>query len=124
VLAGLGAVSLVASVQMTSHISQASTPGQERDTTALVTGTGLKRGEHLVVGIGVSWQIWIPQAYEVWWAQVQRFNTANQRPPADATVVEVAWPTGQPAAASWPHAPAGWRIVYRDRTGGWVAWRR
>ena len=30
VLAGLGVVSLVASLQMTSHISQASTPGQER----------------------------------------------------------------------------------------------
>ena len=43
-LAGLGAVSLVASVQMTSHISQAGTPGQERNTTALVTGTGLSAG--------------------------------------------------------------------------------
>jgi hypothetical protein len=124
VLAGLGAVSLVASVQMTSHISQANTPGQERNTTAMVTGTGLKPGEHLVVGDGVSWEIWMPQAYEVWWAQVRFFNIHTQLPPADATVVEVAWPAGMPAAASWPHAPAGWKIVLTNRTGRWVAWRR
>jgi hypothetical protein len=124
VLAGLGAVSLVASVQMTSHISQANTPGQERDTSGLVTGTGLKPGEHLAVGDGVSWQTFNPQAYEVWWTQLQFFNVDTQRPPADATVVEVAWPAGEPAAASWPHAPAGWKIVLTNRTDNWVAWRR
>jgi hypothetical protein len=123
-LAGLGAVSLIASLQMTSHISRASTSRQERNVTAVVAGTGLKPGEHLVVGDGVSWQIWMPQAYEVWWAQVRFFNIATQLPPADATVVELAWPAGKPAAASWRHAPAGWRIVYQDRAGGWVAWRR
>jgi hypothetical protein len=42
----------------------------------------------------------------------------------DATVVEVAWPAGQPARSSWPQAPAGWRIVAADATDGWVAWRR
>jgi hypothetical protein len=124
VLAGLGAVSLVASVQMTSHISQANTPGQERDTSALVTRTGLKPGEHLAVGDGVSWQTFNPQAYEVWWTQLQFFNVDTQHPPADATVVEVAWPAGEPAAASWPRAPAGWKIVLTNRTDNWVAWRR
>ena len=123
-LAGLGAVSLVASLQMTSHISQADTPGQERDITAVVTDTGLKPGEHLVVGDAVSWEIWMPQAYEVWWAQLRFFNIHTQLPPANATVVEVAWPTGKSAASSWPHAPAGWRIVHEDRIDGWVAWRR
>src|SRR6202043_1621039 len=54
-LAGLGGVSLVASVQMTSHISQAGTPGQERNTTALVTGTGLTPGQRLAIGTGLSW---------------------------------------------------------------------
>jgi hypothetical protein len=39
-------------------------------------------------------------------------------------VVEVAWPTGLPAAASWPQAPAGWRVVLEDEVDGWVAWRR
>jgi hypothetical protein len=72
----------------------------------------------------VSWEIWMPQAYEVWWAQVRFFNIHTQLPPADATVVEVAWPAGEPAAASWPHAPAGWQIVLSNRTGRWVAWRR
>jgi hypothetical protein len=124
VLAGLGAVSLVASVQMTSHISQASTPRQERNATAVVTGTGLKPGQQLAIGTGLSWQIWMPQAYEVWWTPLTHFTAGAQPPPAGATVVEVAWPGGQPASASWPQAPAGWRIVLADRTDGWVAWRR
>jgi hypothetical protein len=124
VLAGLGAASLTASVQTTSHISQASTPGQERSVTAVVTGTGLKPGQQLAIGTGLSWQIWMPQAYEVWWTPLTFFTADAQPPPAGATVVEVAWPGGQPATASWPQAPPGWRIVLADRTDGWVAWRR
>jgi hypothetical protein len=123
-LAGLGAVSLVASVQMTSHISQAGTPGQERNTTALVTGTGLTPGQRLAIGTGLSWTTWMPQAYEVWWAPLEFFTADAQPPPADATVVEVAWPSGQSAASSWPQAPTGWKIVLADRADGWVAWRR
>jgi hypothetical protein len=123
VLAGLGAVSLVASLQMTSHISQASTPGQERNVTAVVTGAGLRPGQRLAIGTGLSWQTWMPQAYEVWWTPLEFFSAGSQ-PPADATVVEVGWPAGQPAAASWPQAPAGWRVVLEDQTDGWVAWRR
>ena len=122
--AGLGAVSLVASLQMTSHISQASAPGQERNITAIVSGTGLRPGQHLAIGTGLSWVTWMPQAYEVWWAPLQFFHAWSQHPPADATVVEMAWPAGQPASASWPQAPAGWRVVLADRTDGWVAWRR
>ena len=122
--AGLGAVSLVASLQMTSHISQADTPAQERNVTAIVSGTGLRPGQHLAIGTGLSWVTWMPQAYEVWWAPLQFFHAWSQGPPADATVVEMAWPTGQPAAASWPRAPAGWRVVLTDRVDGWVAWRR
>ncbi len=123
-LAGLGAVSLVATLQMTSHISQASTPGQERNITAIVSGTGLRPGQHLAIGTGLSWVTWMPQAYEVWWAPLQFFQAGSSGPPADATVVEVGWPGGQPAAASWPTAPAGWRVVLTDRVDGWVAWRQ
>jgi hypothetical protein len=122
-LAGLGAVSLVASLQMTSHISQADTPAQERNVTAIVSGTGLRPGQHLAIGTGLSWMTWMPQAYEVWWAPLQFFHPWSQGPPADATVVEVAWPAGEPAAASWPQAPAGWRVVLTDPVDGWVAWR-
>ena len=124
VLAGLGAFGLVASLQLTSHISQASTPGQERNVTALVTEAGLKPGQRLAIGTGLSWQAWMPQAYEVWWAPLEFFSAGSQPPPADASVVEAGWPAGQPAAASWPNAPAGWRIVLTDRSDGWVAWRR
>jgi hypothetical protein len=124
VLAGLAAVSLVAVFQMTSHISQASTPAQRAATIGLVTGSGLKPGEHLAVGDGLSWSAWMPQAYEIPWTELEFFNPAIQPPPANATVVEVAWPSGQPAQASWPQAPAGWRVVASDRTGSWVAWRK
>jgi hypothetical protein len=123
-LAGLGAVSLVASVQMTGHISQGSTAAQERNTTALITGTGLRPGDHLAIGTGLSWQTWMPQAYEVWWTPLQFFSAGSQPPPADASVVEVGWSSGQPASSSWPNAPAGWHVVLIDPADGWVAWRR
>jgi hypothetical protein len=128
VLAGLGTVSLIAVVQMTSRISQASTPAQEANTTGLVAGSGLKPGEHLAVergnGTEVPWGSWMPQAYETPWAQLEFFNPATEPPPANAAVVEVAWPAGRPAQASWPQAPPGWRIVASDAAAGWVAWRR
>jgi hypothetical protein len=128
VLVGLGAVSLVAVVQMTSHISQASTRAEKANTIGLVTGSGLKPGEYLAVGRSndtkVYWGIWMPQAYEIPWAQLEFFDPASEPPPTNATVVEVAWPAGLSAQASWPRAPAGWRIVVSDRSEGWVAWRR
>jgi hypothetical protein len=126
VLAGLGAVSLIASLQMTSNISQANVPVQERDVTALIGGTGLRPGQHLAIGTGLYWGIWMPQAYEVWWTPLEFFNAAaGAPPPSDATVVEVAWPAGLPADMSWPQGPgAGWKVALENRIGGWVAWRR
>ncbi len=123
-LAGLGAVSLVASVQMTSHISQANTPGQEANVTSVINGTGLRPGQHLAIGTGLSWQTWMPQAYELWWTPLQFFTAGSQPPPADATVVEVSWTAGEPSSASWPNVPAGWHIVAWNRIAGWVTWRR
>jgi hypothetical protein len=127
VLAGLGTVSLVASVQMTGHISQAATSPQERNVTSVITATGLRPGQVLAVGTGLSWQTWMPQSYEVWWAPLQFFNaTLGQAPPAGASVVEVSWPAGLPADMSWPQAMAGntWKIVLEDPVDGWVAWRK
>jgi hypothetical protein len=121
-LAGLGVVSLVAVVQMTGDISRAGTPAQEANTTGLVSV--LRPGQVLAVGRGVSWESWMPQAYEIPWAQLEFFSPGPGGPPAGASVVEVAWPGGQPAPASWPGAPAGWRIVASDAAAGWVAWRR
>ena len=39
-------------------------------------------------------------------------------------MVEAGWPTGQPAQAGWPEAPAGWRIVASDQSAGWAVWRK
>jgi hypothetical protein len=122
-LSGLGVVSLVAVLQLTSHVSRASEPAMASDTTEFISSTGLRPGQQLAVGYGLNWSDWMPQAYVVWWAPIEFFHPATQAPPAGASVVELAWPSGQPAQASWPTAPAGWHIVATDGTLGWVAWR-
>ncbi|MGH3283109.1 MAG: hypothetical protein ACRDPD_00215, partial [Streptosporangiaceae bacterium] len=130
-VAGLAAVSLVAVTQMTSHVSQAATPAQARSTTGFVAATGLKPPDQIAVAFpaggglrptDVPYWLWAPQAFEVSWTQLQFFNPA-QAPPAGVDVVETGWPSGQPASASWPHRPAGWRIVASNQAAGWVAWR-
>jgi len=123
-LSGLGLVSIVAVLQLTSHVSQAGESAAAADTTGFISSTGLKPGEQLAIGYGLSWSDWMPQAYQVWWAPLQFFHLATQPPPASADVVELAWPAGQPAQASWPAAPDGWHIVATDGAQGWVAWRR
>jgi hypothetical protein len=129
----VAAVGLVALAQMTSHVSQAATPAQAANTTGFVAASGLKPGDQFAVTSGpgqssaptdVSYWLWAPQAFEVWWTELQFFNPATQPPPAGVNVVEAGWPKGQPAQASWPHPPAGWRIVASNRTGGWVVWRK
>ncbi len=52
------------------------------------------------------------------------FNPRHQSLPTGTTVVEAGWPTGQPAQAGWPEAPAGWRIVASNQSAGWVVWRK
>jgi hypothetical protein len=130
----VAAVCLVAVAQMTSHVSQAATPAQAASTTEFVAASGLKPGDQIAVvsdgpGAGlspndVSYGLWAPQAFDVWWTELRFFNPADQPPPAGVNVVEAGWPAGQPAQASWPHAPAGWRIVASSRAGGWVVWRK
>ena len=72
----------------------------------------------------LGWQAWVPLAYQVSWAEIESFNPASQAPPAGVTAVEMPWPGGQSAQASWPHAPAGWRVVDSNQAGGWVLWRK
>jgi hypothetical protein len=130
-VAGLAAVSLVAVTQMTSHVSQANTLAQAQSTIGFVAAAGLKPPEQIAVAytIGITlpatdvpYYLWAPQAFEVSWTELEFFNPA-QAPPAGVSVVETGWPTGQPASASWPQHPAGWRIVASNQAAGWVAWR-
>jgi hypothetical protein len=131
VLAGLAAVSLVAVLQLTSHVSQRSEIAQRADTTGLLAMTGLRPGQQIAIATGLTWVDWMPLSYEVNWTQLEFFNPVTQPPPADADVVVAAWPTGLPAQDSWPQATPTWSIVAEDGvisaaddTGGWVAWRR
>src|SRR5580693_4891180 len=131
-VAGLAAVSLVAVTQMTSHVSQAATPAQAQSTTGFVAAARLKPPDQIAVAFSIGtnsipatdvpYYLWAPQAFEVSWTELEFFNPA-QAPPAGVTVVETGWPAGQPASASWPHHPAGWRIVASNQAAGWVAWR-
>ena len=107
VLAGVAAVSLFATAQITSQVSQASTPSQVAASTSLLTGAHLTPSDRVAVDNNVNWWAWMPQAVEIQWTALQFFNSASQPPPAGATVAEVPWPTGKPAQASWPKAAAG-----------------
>jgi hypothetical protein len=119
----VAAVSLAAVAQMTSHISRPAAVAQTASTTGLVTAAGLKAGDQIAVSTEVPWELWIPQAFEISWTELQFFDPASQPPPAGVNVVETPWPNGPSASASWPHAPAGWRIVAANRSAGWVIWR-
>ena len=83
---------------------------------------GLHRRHQRLPATDVPYFLWAPQAFEVSWTELEFFNPA-QAPPAGVNVVETGWPAGQPASASWPHHPAGWRIVASNQAAGWVAWR-
>ncbi len=119
-------MSLVAVAQMTSQVSQASTV-QAQAVNVPVSASGVRPGEQVAVSSALGWQAWVPLAYQVSWTELQFFNPASQPPPAGVTVVEMPWPGGQPAQpaqASRPHAPAGWRVVAANQAGGWVLWRK
>jgi hypothetical protein len=123
--AAVAAVSLVAVVQITAYCSGVDNSwAQAMGARELAALGGLKPGEQSAVAYGISGDVRLAQAFEVSSTQVQFYNLKLQPPPADATVVEAAWPTGQPAWMSWPGAPAGWRVVTANRFGGWVAWRK
>ncbi len=120
---GVAAVCLVALAQMTSHVSRASTSAEVAKTTEMVTASGLRPGDQIAISSDLSWELSIPQAFAIWWTEPEFFNPASQAPPAGVSAVEVPW-TGQSARASWPHAPAGWRVAASDASAGWVVWRK
>ena len=123
--AAVAAVSLVAVAQITAYCSGVDNSWAQAMGASKLAAVGrLKPGEKIAVAYGISGDLRLAQAFEVSSTQVQFYNLKRQPPPADATVVEAAWPTGLPAWTSWAFAPAGWRVVAANRFGGWVAWRR
>jgi hypothetical protein len=119
----VAAVSLVALAQMTSQVSRIATV-QEQAVDVPVSAEGVRPGEQVAVARDLGWWAWVPLAYQVSWTELQFFNPASQPPAAGVTAVELPWPAGQPAQASWPHAPAGWRVVASNQANGWVLWRK
>ena len=123
--AAVAAVSLVAVAQLTAHCSRADSAwAQAMGMTEMAAADGLKPGEQIAIASNVSGILRLAQAFEVSSTQVHFFNSFCQPPPADVTVIDAAWPTGKPARASLPDAPAGWRVVAANRFGSWVVWRR
>jgi len=123
--AAVAAVSLVAVAQLTAHCSRADGVWARAMGIREMAAAGrLKPGEQIAIASNITGVLRLAQAFEVSTTQVRYFHPHRRTPPADATVVDMAWPRGQPARASWPDAPAGWRIVAANRFGGWVAWRR
>ena len=123
--AAVAAVSLVAVAQLTAYCSRADGVwARAMGMTGMAAAGGLEPGEQIAVASNISGILRLAQAFEVSSTQVRYFNPSRQSPPAGVTVVDEAWPGGQPAQASWPDAPAGWRVVAASRFGGWVVWRR
>ena len=123
--AAVAAVSLVAVAQLTAHGSQVDNAwAKAAGIREMAAAGGLKPGEQIAIASNVSGVLRVAQAFEVSSTQVQPFNPFCQPPPAGVTVIDADWPTGQPARASWPEAPAGWRVVASNRLGSWVVWRR
>ena len=121
--AGVAAVSLVALTQMTSHVSPTSSSNAQA-ASALMKAGQLRPGDRVAIASSLAWYLWVPQAFEVSWTELEPFTSDGQPLPAGTTVVESGWPAGHPAQAGWPGAPAGWRIVASDQDAGWVVWRK
>ena len=94
----VAAVSLVAVAQMTSQVSRAATTAAQA-VNVPVSASGVRPGEQVAVASDVGWQAWVPLAFQVSWMELDVFNPASQ-PPAGVTVVEMPWPSGQPAQAA------------------------
>jgi hypothetical protein len=121
----VAAVNLVAVVQLTAYCSQADSAWAEAmGVRKVATADGLQPGEQIAVARNIGGVLRIAQEFEVSSTQVHLFNPFCEPPPADVTVIDAAWPAGQPAQASLPDAPPGWRVVAANRFGSWVVWRR
>jgi hypothetical protein len=119
----VAAVSLFAVAQMTSHVSRTEDSNTQA-AMALMDAGKLRPADQVAVTSSLDWTLWVPQVFEVSRTELDLFNPRHQPLPGGTTVVEAGWPTGQPARAGWPEAPAGWRIVASNQSAGWVVWRK
>jgi hypothetical protein len=123
--AAVALVSLAAVVQLTAYGPRADTARADRTgVAALAAANRLEPGEQVAIATNLSGILRIAQGFEVSSAKLDVFNPFCAPPPADVTVIDAAWPAGQPARASLPEAPAGWQVVAANRLGGWVLWRK
>jgi hypothetical protein len=100
--------------------------GQLESATSLAPA-GLRAQDHVAVHYpGLSWRIWVSQAFQVrnGLKPIDRYRRDTL--PPDATLVVVPWDARTVPQQSWPAAPGNWRpvSVRRTYTGDWVAWRR
>lgn len=88
---------------------------------------GLRPQDHVAVNyIGLSWRIWVSQAFQVR-NGLRGFNRYRRDAlPSNVTLVVVPWDPGTTPRQSWPAAPPNWRpvLIRQAYTGDWVAWRR
>jgi hypothetical protein len=124
VLVPILAMNSLALVQMTSRISDQGTHDQRANSLALITATGLKPGQKVVLDYDMwhEWGSWIPQSFEVWWTRLPMVDGAKGVLPAGTTVFEAAWPSGWTVGQTWSQHLPGWRVVATNREYHWVVW--
>ena len=124
VLVPILAMNVYALAQMTSRISDQGTRDQRANSLALITATGLKPGQKVVLDYDMwdEWGTWLPQSFEVWWIRLDMVNGGKGVLPAGTTMLETAWPSGYTAQQTWPQHLPGWHVVATNREYSWVIW--
>jgi len=124
VLVPILAMNVYALVQLTSRISDQGTRAQRANSLALITATGLKPGQKVVLDYDMwhEWGSWLPQSFEVWWTRLAMVNGGTGVLPAGTTMLETAWPPGYTAQQTWPQHLPGWHVVATNREYSWVVW--
>jgi hypothetical protein len=124
VLVPILAMNVYALVQLNYRVMVPGTREQRANSLALITATGLKPGQKVVLDYDMwpEWGSWLPQSFEVWWVRLDMVNGGKGVLPAGTRVLETAWPVGYTAAQTWPQHLPGWHVAATNRTYGWVAW--
>lgn len=123
-MAGAGALAVAAMVAITGHITDPSQKaGPQRQAAALTRV--LRPPGGVILDARLGWHLWVLEQYEVTWTKVgfTYLTAGHSRPSPSARTAVVAW-RGDSARASWPTAPANWRVMASDRALGWVEWQR